>query len=99
MGEGWRVPRTPPHPRKTPQPIAGFRQKVSLRNPDAAALPRSYVLFSANTLPHAPVMRQMAGRAREAGWRFIDLPHDHIAPETHPDEVAALLEGMVKGER
>ncbi|HEX6068979.1 MAG TPA: alpha/beta fold hydrolase [Longimicrobiaceae bacterium] len=96
VGEGWRVPRTPPHPRKTAQPIAGFRQKVRLCSPAAAALPRTYVLFSANTFPHAPVMRRMAERATRAGWQVIDLPLDHIAPETHPTELAELLEGIVR---
>jgi len=89
-GDGWRVPRDPPHPRKTAQPIAGFRQPVKLRNA-AAALPRTYVLFSANTFPHAPVMARMAARASAAGWRVIDLPIDHTAPESDDETLATLL--------
>lgn len=94
VGDGWKVPRTPPHPRKTAQPIAGFRQKVRLAR--VARFPRTYALFSANTFPHAPIMRRMAERATDAGWEVIDLPLDHTAPETHPAEVAALLEGIVR---
>lgn len=93
-GEGWRVPRHPPHPRKTPQPLAPFRDPVALRNPRAAAIPRSYVLFSANTFPHAPVMARMAERAREAGWSVVDLPVDHTAPETEAAELAELLDRL-----
>jgi pimeloyl-ACP methyl ester carboxylesterase len=91
VGEGWRVPRDPPHPRKTGQPIAGFRQPVRLAHPAAAAIPRTYVLFSGNTFPHAPVMARMAERAREDGWGVIDLPLDHTAPETEAAEIAQLL--------
>ena len=91
VGNGWQVPRDPPHPRKTAQPIAGFRQKVSLESAAAAALPRTYVLFTLNTLPHAPAMARLAARARAQGWRCIDLPADHTAPETHEEELAAIL--------
>jgi pimeloyl-ACP methyl ester carboxylesterase len=97
VGEGWRVPRDPPHPRKTAQPIGPFRDRVSLRSPDAAALPRTYVLFSANTFPHAPVMARMARRAAEAGWRVLDLPWDHVAPETEEAALAELLDEVARG--
>lgn len=93
-GEGWRVPRTPAHPRKTPQPIRPFRDPVSLKNPAAAAIPRTYVLFAGNSFPHAPVMARMAARAREAGWRVIETPWDHTAPETEPVELADLLDSL-----
>lgn len=96
-GDGWRVPRDPPHPRKTPQPIGPFRDAVELKNPAAADIPRAYLLFSANTFPHAPVMARMAERARGAGWHVLDLPWDHIAPETHPDELAELLDRLAAG--
>lgn len=93
-GDGWRVPRDPPHPRKTPQPITPFRDPVTLRNAAAQAIPRTYVLFSANTFPHAPVMARMAARAAESGWQVIDLPWDHIAPETEDAALAELLDRL-----
>lgn len=99
VGEGWRVPRDPPHPRKTPQPIAGFRQRVRLQNPSASAIPRSYVLFSGNSFPHAPVMARMAVQAREAGWEVIDLPLDHTAPESHAPDLADLLQRIAAAGR
>lgn len=96
VGDGWRVPREPPDPRKTPQPIRPFRDPVRLGNPAAQALPRTYALFSGNTFPHAPVMARMAERAREAGWRVIDLPWDHIAPETEEAGLAELLDELAR---
>lgn len=91
VGDGWRVPRNPPQPRKTPQPIRPFADPVRLRNPAADAIPRTYVLFAGNTFPHAPVMARMAERARAAGWEVIERPWDHTAPETHGRELADLL--------
>ncbi|HEX6923837.1 MAG TPA: alpha/beta hydrolase family protein [Longimicrobiaceae bacterium] len=90
-GDGWRIPREPPQPRKTPQPLGPFRDPVRLRNPAANAIPRSYVLFSGNSFPHAPVMARMAERAREGGWEVMDRPWDHTAPETEPIALAELL--------
>lgn len=90
-GEGWLIPRDPPAPRRTAHPIATLRQPVSLSSDAAARLPRAYVLFSRNSLYHAPVMAKMAGAARAAGWEVRDLAADHSAPETHPGELAELL--------
>jgi pimeloyl-ACP methyl ester carboxylesterase len=90
-GDGWKIPRDPPRPRRTPHPLATLKQPLALSSVAAARLPRSYVLFSRNSLYHAPVMAGMAEQARAAGWRVRDLPVDHDAPETHPAELAALL--------
>ena len=95
VGDGWRLPRDPPRPRRTHHPLGGLREKVALGNPAAQSLPRSYVLFTRNSLPHAPVMAKMAAMARESGWRLRELERDHDAPETHPREVADLLRALV----
>jgi hypothetical protein len=97
VGDGWRVLHDPPQPRKTDQPIGGMREPVALKNAAAAALPRTYVLFTQNSSPHAPVMARMAAEAQAAGWRYRELAVDHIAPETHPQELAALLLELGEG--
>jgi pimeloyl-ACP methyl ester carboxylesterase len=95
-GEGWRIPRDPPQPRRTPHPVETLRQPLRLTGAErAAALPRTYILFSRNSLYHAPVMARMADEARAAGWRVLDLPADHDAPQTHPRELADMLLGLV----
>lgn len=96
-GDGWRVPREPALPRRTPQPIRPFRDVVRLSDPRAAALPRTYVLFEGNSFPHAPVMARMAERARESGWQVLSRPWDHIAPETEPEGLADLLHEVASG--
>jgi pimeloyl-ACP methyl ester carboxylesterase len=94
-GDGWRVPRDPWRPRRTPHPLATLRQPLSLSSEPAARLPRTYVLFSGNSAYHAPVMAETAARARASGWRTRELPLDHDAPETHPRELADLLHELV----
>ena len=94
-GDGWRIPRDPPQPRRTPHPLATLKQPLRLSGNDASArLPRTYILFSRNSLYHAPVMARMAEEARAAGWRVLDLPADHDAPQTHPRELADMLLGL-----
>jgi pimeloyl-ACP methyl ester carboxylesterase len=90
-GGGWRIPRTPPQPRRTPHPLATLEQPLPAPTGAAARLPSWYVLFSRNTQYHAPVMARMAERARSRGWGVRELPADHDAPETHPRELAELL--------
>ena len=94
-GDGWRIPRDPPHWRRTPHPLATLKQPLSLSSDAAARLPRTYVLFSRNSLYHAPVMATMAAQARASGWRVRDLAADHDAPETRPAELGGLLLELV----
>jgi pimeloyl-ACP methyl ester carboxylesterase len=91
VGGGWRIPRDPPHPRKTDHPLGSLEQPAVLGNAAADRLPRSYVLFTRNSFYHAPVMAEMAAQARARGWRYRELDADHTAPETHPQELAQLL--------
>lgn len=95
QGGGWRIPRDPPHPRRTPHPLATLKQRLSVSSDAAARLPRSYVVFSRNSQYHAPVMAKMALQAQASGWRVHELPADHDAPETHAPELAEVLNGLV----
>ena len=90
-GDGWKILRDPPEARKTPHPLRSITQPARLSGGGAPELPRSYVHFSGNTFYHAPVMARMAAEARAAGWRVRELEADHIAPETHPTELAAVI--------
>ena len=95
QGDGWRIPRDPPSPRRTPHPLASLKQPLSVSSEAAARLPRTYVLFSRNDLYHAPVMARIAARGRAEGWRVLDLPAGHDAPETHPAELTEILLSIV----
>jgi pimeloyl-ACP methyl ester carboxylesterase len=91
VGEGWQVPHDPPHPRKTPHPLKTLQQPIVIKNPAAIALPRTYVLFTKNTFPSAPVLAETAERLKAKGWNYRELAVDHPAPETNAQELAALL--------
>jgi pimeloyl-ACP methyl ester carboxylesterase len=90
-GDGWKIFREPPEPRKTAHPLASITQPLRLTRGGAPEIPRSYLHFTRNSFYHAPVMARMAAEARAAGWRVRELAADHVAPETHPAELTALL--------
>ena len=109
-GEGWRLPLPFPleaygfmspedlawmNPRMSDQPWAAIREPVALRNPAAAAIPRSFVEC---TRLATGLMAQSAQRARAAGWSFHELDLPHAAPVTAPAAVAGLLESIAKEE-
>lgn len=91
VGDGWQVPHDPPQPRKLPHPLKSLKQPLTIQNPDAARLTRTYVLFTRNSFPFAPVFAEIARNAQAEGWRYRELAADHIAPETDPQAVAELL--------
>lgn len=91
VGDGWQVPHDPPHPRKLPHPLKSLQQPLTIANPAAAQLPRTYVLFTASSFPFAPVFAQIAQNVQAEGWRYRELAVDHIAPETDPQALAELL--------
>jgi pimeloyl-ACP methyl ester carboxylesterase len=91
VGDGWQIPHDPPHPRKTPHPLKTLKQPVVVTNPSAAQLPRTYVLFTQNSFPFAPLFAHTAARAQAEGWRYRELAVDHTAPEDAPCAVADLL--------
>ncbi|MCE7979794.1 MAG: alpha/beta fold hydrolase [Caldilinea sp. CFX5] len=91
FGDGWQVPHDPPQPRKLPHPLKSLQQPLAITNPAAAQLPRTYVLFTQNSFPFAPVFAALAQNAQAEGWRYRELAVDHIAPETDPQALAALL--------
>ncbi len=98
-GEGWRLPRPltdsdgTPNPRATDQPYGTFTQPIAVRNPAAAALPRTYVLCTERPAgwPFGPVLAHCAARAQEQGWRYHELATGHALWRTAPREVADLL--------
>ena len=99
QGEGWRLPRPAadsdgtPNPRATDQPYGTITQPLAVRNPAAAALPRTYLLCTERPpgWPFGPVLEHCAARAREHGWRYQELATGHALWRTAPREVADLL--------
>jgi len=100
-GNGWLVPHDPPDaPKRTPQPLKPLLEAVSVQNPRASDIPRTYIYCTdkaAGTTDNpvwAAVMgiiAQTAAKARGAGWRYRELNTGHSPWETAPRELADVL--------
>lgn len=99
VGDGWRVPAPAKRsdgvdfPEGRPQPLKTFTQPLVLRNPHAAALPRTYI-YCSQSPPEwrfRPVIAACAARAQTAGWAYQELPTSHAVYATMPGELTALL--------
>jgi pimeloyl-ACP methyl ester carboxylesterase len=95
-GDGWRIPHNPPDaPRRTPHPLKTGQQPVSVKNPAAAVLPRTFIYCTQEKEAMGPLgfpITQAAERARaDARWRYSELDTGHSPWETTPRELADLL--------
>jgi hypothetical protein len=73
--------------RLTPHPLRPFGEPVSVCSRAAAALPRTFIRTSTQSLLYAELM----WRAREAGWSCRDLEGGHYPMFTQPRRLAAAL--------
>ncbi|MBS0540463.1 MAG: alpha/beta hydrolase [Proteobacteria bacterium] len=100
-GDGWRLsinpmpPDTSPEdsawasPRRRPQPIKTFEQRLKLTSPEAPP-PRHYIYARKNG--PGDVFRQFSERAKsEAGWNYYEIDASHNPHITCPDVLMALL--------
>ena len=99
-GDGWKVPPNPmptdtsPEdvawalPRRHPQPIRTFEQKIRLGSEEPP--PRHYIYAKKNG--PGDVFRQFAERARkEPGWKYWEIDASHSPHITCPDTLMSLL--------
>lgn len=99
-GDGWRLPINPmppdtapedvawASPRRRPQPIRTFEQKIQLTSKEPP--PRHYI-YSTRNGP-GDVFRQFSERAKsEPGWKSYELDASHNPHITCPDALMALL--------
>jgi pimeloyl-ACP methyl ester carboxylesterase len=98
-GDGWRVPpavsvdglpealRCWVMAHLTPHPLRPFGEPVSVRSQAAAALPRTFIRTSTQSVLYGALME----RARQAGWSCRDLEGGHYPMFTEPQRVAAAL--------
>lgn len=92
--EGWLVPRNPDltDPRIGPVLWRPFQEAVTLQNPQAAALPRTYLAYTERgTNPRYQPIPGIAAAAAARGWRLVEVAGDHNAHCTHPELVAPVL--------
>jgi pimeloyl-ACP methyl ester carboxylesterase len=105
-GEGWKIPPIQPPadtspediawtgPRRRPQPIKTFEQKMQLTM--TTTPPRHYIYATKNA--PGDVFRQFNARAKsESGWRYHEIDASHNPHVTCPDVLMQLLSGIMAG--
>jgi pimeloyl-ACP methyl ester carboxylesterase len=103
-GDGWKIPPiaapadTSPEdlawtgPRRKPQPIKTFEQKMTLT---AAATPPRHYVYATKNAP-GDVFRQFTARAKsESGWSYHEIDASHNPHVTCPDVLMKLLAGIM----
>lgn len=100
-GQGWLLPVDWEHGskdwRRCPHPFKSFTQPITVQNPAATAIPRTYIYCTADKVgPDAPYrgISDSAERARAAGWRYFEVDAAHGIFRSHPRELADLLLGV-----
>lgn len=74
--------------RLTDQPLETFEQRLNLRAPAGAGLPATYIRCTGEA---DDTFHKSASRAKEAGWRYVELNTHHDAQVGDPDGLVALL--------
>lgn len=92
----WVKPDTPP-PHSAPQSVKTFSAPVSYQNPDALALPVTYVAFvPADQSTEERAQRDGSWqRAAARGWTIRTFPGSHVAMVEDPRGVATLMQTAV----
>ena len=105
-GDGWKMPPSPmppdtpeadqawAMPRRMPQPLKTFEQKLRFRNGDLT-LPRHYI-YCQRCRPDDG-FRRYYERAKREGWGAYEIDASHNPHITAPEALAALLEGIAAG--
>jgi pimeloyl-ACP methyl ester carboxylesterase len=100
-GDGWKLPINPmppdtsaedaawASPRRRPQPIKTFEQKIRLESKEAP--PQRDYIYAKENGP-GDVFRQFGERAKsEAGWKYYEIDASHNPHITCPDVLMKLL--------
>ncbi|MBV8392473.1 MAG: alpha/beta hydrolase [Alphaproteobacteria bacterium] len=99
-GDGWKLPINPmppdtspedvawASPRRRPQPIKTFEQKIKL---SSTAMPPRHYIYARKNMP-GDAFRQFGERAKsEAGWTYDEIDASHNPHITCPDVLMKLL--------
>ena len=99
-GEGWRLPPDDPDPRLTPQPAQTGLEKLNLKNPHAAKIPRVFIYCPLDkpeeNLSMVPVTRRAEKARHDPLWRYYEIESDHAVVRDHADQVTRLLLEIAK---
>jgi pimeloyl-ACP methyl ester carboxylesterase len=101
LGDGWRLPpfsemTSGVNAKTTAYPFQCFKQPLSLKNPAACSIPRTFISCTESGWSAEHIL-PLARRAREEGWNYYELATGHLAMITHPKELAYLLLEIAEG--
>lgn len=86
-----------PYPKDVPQSVKTFTEPLSLKNPAAKSLPGVYILtIDPGKTAEEDDFAAFAKRARERGYKYLELTADHNPQWSKPYELAAMLEEIGK---
>lgn len=99
VGEGWKLPHIPEAGKPADarlgfHPLKTGMQPVTLRNPAALALPRTFIYCTEDKelMTTGSLIIQAAEHARsDPAWRYYELPTDHLPMDNMPQVLAALF--------
>ncbi len=95
-GDGWRLPHDPPDAdRRTDQPLKPILSHLEVKNPAAAALPRTFIYCTQGAQDIGPLHLPIAQAAENAkidhSWRYRELKSGHMPMWTIPQDLVNLL--------
>lgn len=95
-GDGWRLPHDPPDAdRRTDQPLKPILTPLEVKNPAAAALPRTFIYCTQGAQDIGPLHLPIAQAAEKAkideNWRYRKLESGHMPMWTQQQELVDLL--------
>jgi len=96
FGDGWRIPHDPPDAdRRTDQALKPVLTPLTVKNPAAAALPRTFIYCTQGAQDIGPLHLPIAHAAEKAKgdnhWRYRELETGHMPMWTAPKELVDLL--------
>ena len=100
-GDGWRLPHDPPDAdRRTDQPLKPILTPIEVKNPAAAALPRTYIYCTQGAQDigplHLPIDKAADKAKVDDNWRYRELNTGHMPMWTKPQELVNLLLELVR---
>lgn len=96
-GDGWCLPPAPGASAKlTAHPLKPLKQPLSVKNPAAARIPRTFIYCTESELDS---IARVAARVWTEGWQYYELPTGHMAMVTMPKELVKILLGLAGAPR
>lgn len=96
QGDGWLIPSDPSNdPRHTAQPLKPLQEPVSISNPEAENISRTFILCKRGMEDIGPLHLPAAQTAemvkKDDSWGYREIDSGHMPMWTHPQELTELL--------